>query len=246
MSESPDTPLECRVTRWYYWRMAKIALLFLAAALWFGFDAMIGYPKANTIARHHAWFEDKVQSTYYQHISTGQLEQWYETAEESNWPAGEHGQPPTWATYAAQNGWPAIPPKFRTDEEIRTQYYIAIAALLGLLITGVITSIHRRLPLLADAESFTTPNGVKIPFGSVKEIDRRPWPNRGFARITYEDHNGKLGKTVIDDLKFGGADKILDRLIANFDGVLIDEVTTDESNDGDASDGASDTAQQVS
>ena len=245
MSEPSDSLIECRVTRWYYWRMVKLGLLFLAGALWFGFDAFIGYPSGNVIARHHAWFEDKIQATYYQHVSTGELDQWYQTAEEKNWPAGRHGQAPTWSAYAADNGWPAVPPKFRSDEEIRTQYFLMLAALIGLLVTCLVTILHRKLPLLSERDSFTTPNGVKIPFSTISKVDRRHWQNRGFARITYDDHNGKAAKTVINHFKFGGADKILDRLIANFTGVVIDETTDEKSKSGNVDDGVSETAQQA-
>jgi hypothetical protein len=37
----------------------------------------------------------------------------------------------------------------------------------------------------------------------------------------------KEKRAIIDDLKFAGADKILDNLMANFDGELVERVSTE-------------------
>ena len=242
MSDSPDLPIiKCRITSRYYWRMICFALAFLGAAIWFGVHAYFVFPKDNDTARKHAWFEDKIQSTYYHHVVAGRLEEWYSTAEIRGWPAGKHGQHPEWEAFAAENGLPLVPPRYRSEAQIRAYHYSMLGSFLGMVIIGFITFSHGRMPLVADGKSFTTPNGVEIPFSSVRKVDRHLWKRQKLAGITYENQNGNLRKTEIDGLKFIEAEQILDRIIANFDGELIE---ADPGENGSAQ-GVSDTAQQA-
>jgi hypothetical protein len=76
--------------------------------------------------------------------------------------------------------------------------------------------------LRADATSFSTPDGQHVPFASAFRIDRRKWDHKGLACVFYKDASGKERRAVIDDLIFGGAVRVLDRLTANFKGEVID------------------------
>ena len=75
--------------------------------------------------------------------------------------------------------------------------------------------------LRADGDSLTTPAGVRIPFASVTRIDKRKWDNKALAYLWWTD-GGTTKKDVIDDLVFDGAGKVLERLMGQFRGELID------------------------
>ena len=53
------------------------------------------------------------------------------------------------------------------------------------------------------------------------KIDRRPWKLKGLAKVYYQQ-NGNTKKASIDDLRFKGADAILERIQANFTGEILD------------------------
>jgi hypothetical protein len=76
--------------------------------------------------------------------------------------------------------------------------------------------------LTADANSFTTADGQHVPFDSAFRIDRRKWDHKGLAYVYYRDAKGSEKRAVIDDLIFGGAAKVLERLQANFKGDVVD------------------------
>ena len=75
--------------------------------------------------------------------------------------------------------------------------------------------------LSADADSLTTPDGTRIPFVSVTKIDKRKWDNKALAYLWWKDGE-IIKKAEIDDLVFDGAGKVLDRLMAQFNGELVD------------------------
>jgi hypothetical protein len=132
-------------------------------------------------------------------------------------PGGEEA----WKKLSADKGWPLLPEK-RTQDEIQTQKQFAIGcAVVAAGVLGVFL-FNRGRTLRADAEAFYTPGGRRVPFASVFRIDRRKWKRKGLATVWYRDTDGTEKKAVIDDLKFGGADRILDRLLSHFSGELID------------------------
>jgi hypothetical protein len=135
----------------------------------------------------------------------------------SSRPGGEE----EWKKLSAEHQWPLIPEK-RTQDEIETQKHFAIGC--GVVAVGILVTFlfNRGRTLRADREAFYTPSGRRIPFASVFRIDRRKWKNKGLAIIHYRDGDGTEKKAVIDDLKFGGADRILERLLSQFSGELID------------------------
>ena len=53
-------------------------------------------------------------------------------------------------------------------------------------------------------------------------VDKRKWKHKGLAAIFYRDEQGNEKKAVIDDLKYSGADQVLDRLLGRFSGEVID------------------------
>ncbi len=126
-----------------------------------------------------------------------------------------------WLAEAKEKGWPESPKEKDWDYKLKEQLIWGIGT--GLIGLGLLAAYLRNKSrvLRADATSFTTPQGVTIPFARVTRIDKRTWDNKGLAYLWWKDGEGTK-KAVIDDLVFAGAAKILDRLMSQFDGELID------------------------
>ncbi len=126
-----------------------------------------------------------------------------------------------WPKFAASQGWSSQEPEKMDQRKIDEQFHWGV----GVGILGAVCLVYYLLSypkkLTADATSFTPPWGRPIPFASVHRIDKRPWKLKGLAKIYYKNSE-TTKKTVIDDLRFAGADKILARLEANFSGEIVD------------------------
>ena len=65
--------------------------------------------------------------------------------------------------------------------------------------------------LKSDGDSFTSEQGVVVPFSKILTIDDSKWANRGLAYVHFID--GDRPRTVtIDDLHFHGAHRIFEQL----------------------------------
>ena len=53
-------------------------------------------------------------------------------------------------------------------------------------------------------------------------VDKRKWKHKGLAAVFYRDDQGDEKKADIDDLKYTGADQVLDRLLGRFSGEVVD------------------------
>ena len=80
----------------------------------------------------------------------------------------------------------------------------------------------------ADAKSLITEGGTRVLFSSVFEIDTRKWDKKGLAYARYRNEHGAEKRAVIDDLKYKEADEILERLLSNFSGRLIEKVKEED------------------
>jgi hypothetical protein len=127
---------------------------------------------------------------------------------------------------AQKNGWP----EEKLDHD--SAYYenaikyeqpisAAVCGLAGLVMLYFYIRTSRGT-LTADAVSFTTHWGKRVPFDRAHRIDRRKWDHKGLAYVHYKDDSGTERRAVIDDLIYGGAQKVLDRLMANFKGEIVD------------------------
>jgi len=106
---------------------------------------------------------------------------------------------------------------------------VILVAVLG----WVILHVPRRLR--ADGVSFTPPGGKTVRFEDVFRLDLRKWDNKGLAYAFYREGGvGGEKRATIDDLKFGGADRVLARLMDVFEGEIIEKVEVpDEEEDED-------------
>ncbi len=222
------SPIVCRVTRWYFRRMGMLAGLLLVFGLVFLYDGVRGYPQSVALAQKKEWFKTEFLPTFDTAKKEGRLEQWIEDAKAKGLPTGSDGEPPRWVSYAAQNGW-AEEPKLYSDREIAEQFWLAYGCMGGAVIVGIVVLLNRRKVLRGEADHWVTPQGVRINYADVFRVDKRKWEHKGLAYAWYRLKGGAEKCAVIDDLKFGGADQILARLLSRFSGELIEKISEPES-----------------
>jgi hypothetical protein len=217
-------PIVCRVTPWYFRRLGMMSAMLMGMGLYFLYDGKYGYPKANEIAAQKDWFEQTVLKGYDDAKAANRLDAWVKETEAQGLPAGKNGEPPRWVSYAAERGWPEKPHKY-TDREITEQFWWGGGTLLMGLLVGINMLLNRKKILSSAGDHWVTPEGKTVYFANVFRVDKRKWDNKGLAYAWYrETDGGPEKKAVIDDLKFDGAARILDRLIARFKGELIEKI----------------------
>lgn len=176
-----------------------IALL-LGLSAFFFYDWKIGYPKKR--AQYEEYWP-QYQQLVQKEKKTGD---WFKLAREKGWPEKPH-----------EEDW---------NYKIREQ--LIFGCLTGTIGLGMLAAWLRnsRRKLTADHESFTTPDGHRVPFSSAFHLDKRKWDNKGLAYVRYRD-GSSTRKAVIDCLIHGDpAIRVLERLEANFQGELVDIVRT--------------------
>ena len=224
-----DEPIVCRVTPWYYRRMGLMAGVCVVFGLYFLYDWKIGYPKANAIADKQEWFEKELLPSYDEAQKSGKLDAWLVKAEAEGWPKGKAGEPPKWLQYSSINGWPEKPKRY-TQKEVDEQLWWGMGTLSLGLVAGLVLLVNRGKVLRAGGDHWITPEGVTIRFADVVRVDKRKWDDKGLAYVWHQTQAGRSEqRAVIDDLKFGGADRVLERLLAVFKGELIEKVPDTEA-----------------
>ena len=207
MSDLTASPLVCPTTPWYVRRMLLMFGMLAAFAGWFYKDYRWGYPKKAAVYSEYK----KVMEA----------------------PDGKT----QWTRISKEKGWDD-PPDEITADKIGEQGKFAVGLGLGSLAVLGTFLVNRGKKLTADATGFTPPGSrTAIAYASVVRVDKTRWKHKGLAYAYYKDARGTERKAVIDDLKYAGADQVLDRLLANFDGELIDLVE-----EAPAADEAEDTA----
>lgn len=220
----------CRVTRWYYRRMGLLTAMFVGMGLFFFYDGKWGYPKKNQVAEKKEWFESEVVKSYEAAKAQGEeaVQEWLAEARQKQWVVSANLKEPRWDDYAAPHGWAADPKKYGADE-IEQQFWWGGVVFAGGLVTGTLLLLNRHKTFRGGENSMTMPDGREVFFKQVFRVDKRKWDNKGLAYAYYREADGApVKKAVIDDLKFGGADKVLTRLLENFSGELIEKVRDDE------------------
>lgn len=222
-------PISCSITPWYTKRMSLMTLMFVGFGLYFLYDGFIGYPKKNAVYDEHVRFTE-IQDEKKAFLEEGNTSgDWDKVSADKGYPEQEE-----WIDYALDKGFPEEPPekRYNTTDQF---FFGALCIGIGLAILGTMMLNKGKL-LKADGLSFTSPKGDRVLFSSAHRIDKRKWDNKGLAYVHYKDEQEKERRAVIDDLKFDGADKILERLLANFEGELVERVSTEsaeESRDQD-------------
>lgn len=212
--------ITCSITPWYTKRMSLMTTMFVGFGLYFFYDGAIGYPKKNKIYNAHEAFV-AIQDEKQAFLDEGGTNiEWAKVVEEKDYPLQTE-----WIDYAAVNGWPEEPPEklYSTNDQF---FFGTLCLVIGLAVLGTMIT-NRKRQLRADEASFYTPKGLRVPFASAFRVDKRKWDNKGLAYVHYRDDNEKECRATIDDLKFGGADQILTRLLDNFDGELVNRVSNE-------------------
>jgi hypothetical protein len=223
-------PIICRVTRWYFRRMGMLSGLLLVFGLVFLYDGMRGYPKSVELAKKKEWFTTEFLPSFDSAKKEEKLEQWITDAKSKGLPTGQEGEPPRWVSYAAQNGWEEDP-KLYSQREIDEQFWFAYGCMAAALITVAVLLKNRGKVLRGESDHWVTPEGVKILYSDVFRVDKRKWEHKGLA-YAWHRSDGSEKRAVIDDLKFGGADKVLERLLVRFSGELIEKVSASADDGG--------------
>jgi len=221
----PEETIICRVTPWFYRRMGIMSVMFLFFGLYFVYDGWRGYPEENKIAEKKVWFEQTVQKAYDEAKKEGaeSLKAWMVKAKSEGW-INDLESPPRWDAYAAERSW-SSEPKMHSPDAIEQQYYWGGAMLLGTLYCGGLLLLNRNKTFVGNFDHMVMPDGKKVQFSDVFKVDKRKWDNKGLAYAYYRtSESGAEQKAVIDDLKFDGAGKVLERLLAQFSGELIEKL----------------------
>jgi hypothetical protein len=206
-----DEPITCRATAWYHKRRIAMLVLVFGLMIAFIYDWQIRYPRLR-----------EAQETF---IRLNK-EQGIVKVDSAAFEKGTEA----YAAMAKEKGWPEKPDLHKNyDFAINWEQpgFALLCAVGGcMLLFHYIRTV--RGALKADATSFSTTEGQHVPFASAVRIDRRKWEHKGLAYVFYKDDKGQEKRAIIDDLIFGGADKVLTRLLANFNGDIIDLEKTEE------------------
>ena len=194
MTNEPEEII-CRTTPWYKKRRLLMVAMLLGFSAYFFYDWKVGYPKQQQ--EYNAYWP------VYQELSV------------------KNKDDKGWLAKAKDKGWPESPKEKDWNYKLKEQFIWGVGT--GLAGLGMLIAFMRNKDrvLRANATTLTTPEGVTIPFASVSRIDNRKWDNKALAYLWWQD--GEVTKkAVIDDLVFDGAGRVLDRLMSQFHGELID------------------------
>jgi hypothetical protein len=209
MSDPAASPIVCPTTPWYTRRMLLMFAMLAAFAGWFYKDYRWGYPKKAAVYAEYKKVIDQ--------------------------PDGKA----QWTRISKEKGWDD-PPDEITPDKIGEQGKFAVGLGLGALAVLGTFLVNRGKKLTADASGFTPPGArAAIPYTSVVRVDKTRWKHKGLAYAYYKDAAGTERKAVIDDLKYGGADQILDRLLSSFGGDIVDIAEDAAPPTGESQSGAS-------
>ena len=138
------------------------------------------------------------------------------------------GKDREWAPYAAANDLPSDEPYFHGKGDILEQHVIGGLCAAAGVIALIMMLLNKNRSVSADGEAYYPKPSTKVPFSDIFRIDTRKWRRKGLAYAFYKEAGGDEKKAVLDDLKFVGSQSILDRMLENFEGELIEEVVDDE------------------
>jgi len=136
---------------------------------------------------------------------------------------------------SGQKGWQVKSPKFHSASEIKGQIIIAFFLWAGAFLILVNALINSRRVLTAETDNFISEKGETISFDSIYRIDTRKWEKKGLAYIFYDKDGSSKKRAIIDDLKFVGADLILDRLKDRISGEIVEVTFADQKSAGEES-----------
>lgn len=150
--------------------------------------------------------------------------------------------PPAWKSFSnsEERKWSEKPKTIKSEGKIKEQLYIAV--LCSVLFAGAIFLFLRTMgrSMRVNAEGFSPAGGKLIPFADIKKIDARKWDTKGLAYLYYEK-GGAEKKAKVDGMVYGQfkkeegepAQKLYERILANFRGELIELAPDDDEEEGE-------------
>ena len=178
------------------------SLLFFAFAALFVYDGAVAWPKRTKVAQEYLKFIDEGHSKH------------------------------DWQEHAAKLGLGRVKDVY-THEHVKDQrqlneqfYWAAGLCLIGFGFLGKIL-LDKNKVLSFDDEAIISPEGKRVPFTTIREISTEKWEKKGLGYVRYQTagtEDGKLAKITLDDLKFDGAEKVLERAQAHLGLPLESEV----------------------
>lgn len=143
-----------------------------------------------------------------------------------------------WKRYAGEKQWPQ---QVDLDEDPKVAYKIReqffASGVCAVLVLGTLFFLlrTRARSMKVDEVGYTPPGGERIPYGEMVRIDKRKWETKGLATIYYRE-GGEEKKVKVDGMVYGQfkeeegapAEALFQRILANFEGELIEFVEVDE------------------
>lgn len=225
--DSPQATIVGKITPWFTKRMVLMLAMFAGFSAYFFYDWKIGYPKKRVIYDTYLVYESEwkaLEAAGKERESQQKLNDWVEEAKKNEWGLNLN----------------TFEPNDKIDDaKIAEQLYFGIGTGVISLVVLVYFVVSLRKTIEVDGEAVKLSNGRRVPYSAIRKVDTRRWANKGLATIEFDDGDGLKGAVKIDGLKFGGfakpepyqADLILNRIIENFHGDLIEleEIEEEES-----------------
>ena len=123
-----------------------------------------------------------------------------------------------WKALAIENHWdPEDVPKKRKDEAQQFRWGSGLLIISVAFLLWMLREMHRII--LADDEKFIGITRAVIPFNALREIrfdsvfgvDKRRWDKKGIAVVFYKTEKGVRASALIDEYKYAGSERILER-----------------------------------
>lgn len=168
---------------------------------------------------------------------------------EEKWPEilikiGDSNSSELWKEYSKEKGWPQqIDPDEdgKSKRKINEQIWAASACFILTTLTLFFLIRTKGRVMKVDDEGYYPPGGVLIRFSDITKLDKRKWETKGLATLTYRAGEEKR-KAKIDGMVYGQfkeedgapAEALFQRILANFEGELIELVELVDEEDEEA------------
>lgn len=222
----------CKPTRWFLIRALAMLGMFGVFAVWFYYDAEIGYRSKNEAFFKERAFQQAVDD-FTRLNAEGALtaEEWKAHAAEQvvNFPddpwilPGKLEQPmpwpeilhddeklrplnhrAVWIEYTGELGMSdKVPDEAYTARKIREQWVVFWISLGLFLVTLFFLVRTLRRSIRADEEALTDATGRRVAYEDLTLLDLRKWDTKGIAFAEYQTPSGS-GRLRLDGLTYGG------------------------------------------
>mgnify|MGYP005842752365 CR=1 FL=1 len=151
---------------------------------------------------------------------------------------GEKNTTELWKEYSKEKGWPQqVDPQedIKPMRKINEQLWAALVCFILTALTLFFLIRTRRRSMKVDDKGYYAPGGKFIAYDDMVTIDKRRWETKGLATVTYREGEEEK-KAKIDGMVYGQfkeedgapAEALFQRILANFEGELIELVDEEE------------------